>query len=155
MASLFQEDTFQERAPDLPELCTTTNPMKGVKGLRGEVVRAGGGKKGVTTGMRELSTMGWYRLAMFAVVRTKCCESPPPLATPTSLPCNLDNRLERFARDVKARDELAAAAALEQVTKSFQCLGRGGGADFFGQQGLPSGGEQTTFEAVLSRLLKK
>jgi hypothetical protein len=155
VTSLFNPDTFEGASPSFPGLCETANPIKGSKALRGEVVKAGGGNKGVTTGMRELSTMGWYGLAAFAIIRDQCCESPPPFKTPTVLECNLDHRLERLARDVNGGGDRASKRALEQVTKSFHCLARGGGADFFGQPGMPSGGELESFLQLYARARKR
>lgn len=152
---LFPPDTFEGRTADLPTMCSTTNPIRGSKELHGEVVRAGGGDKGITTGMGEMSTMGWYRLAAFAVMRGHCCTDAPPFNTPTTLECNLDHTLERLSREVNSGGDLAAEAALQQVTSSFYCLARGGGSELFGQPGMPSGGELTTFLKVFARVRQK
>ena len=153
--SLFPTETFEGSTPNFSKMCSTSNPIRGSRELHGEVVRAGGGSKGVTTGMGEMSTMGWYRLAAFSIIRGHCCTDPTPFKTPTMLECNLDHTLERLAREVNRGGDLASEAAVKQVTKSFYCLARGGAAEFFGQAGMPNGGELTTFLRLLVRVRKK
>ncbi len=155
VASLFEPETFADSHPDFSELCSTSNPVHGARDLRREVVRAGGGTKGVTPGMSDMSTMGWYRLAAFSIIRGHCCNAPPPIETPTLLDCNLDHTLERLTREANGGGDLASDAALKQVTYAFYCLARAGGAEFFDQQGMPNGGELTTFFKLLARVRKK
>ena len=151
---LMPPDTFAQ-APDVDKLCGTANPIEGSAQLQKMVAQAGGGDRGTTAGMTEVSTMGWYRLAAFSIIQTQCCKAPPTITTPTNVPCNLDDRLGKLGREVSGGGDLASEAALEKVTQSFYCLARAGSADFFGQAGMPNGGELTTFLKLFARARKR
>ena len=104
---LFPEDTFNDAAPDFAFVCTEPNPVSGASQLR-QLVVASRGDSGVTQGMREWATMGWYGMAAFTVLRARCCEDPTSLATPTShKQCLLDERLEALGEAVEQRRELS------------------------------------------------
>ncbi len=155
VTSLFTRDTFADKTPDFAWLCQASNPIEGATQLNLQVAKAGGGDKGTTVGMTEISAMGWYRLAAFTTVRALCCEAPPALKTPTTLACALDPKLETLGREVSRGGDRAAKAALDDVTEAFHCLARGGGADTFGQLGAPQGGELTAFLGVYARARKR
>lgn len=152
VVALFSPDTFENSSPAFSSLCTTANPIKGASDLELQIVRAGGGDKGTTTGMAEIATMGWYELAAFAMARGHCCPGPTTFSTPTTLDCKLDAALEALAREVSTGGDLASEEALQQVTTSFYCLAHGGAAEAFGQQGMPNGGELTTFLRLFARV---
>ena len=148
-ATLLPSDTFAT-PPDLGSFCKQRNPIEGARSLQNAVVSGGNGR-GVTAGMKEIATMGWYRIAAFAVVRGYCCEAPVALQTPTNIPCNVDNRLERLGREVSHGGDRASETALQQVTQSFYCIAHGGGARQFHQESVPNGGELTAFLRLFAR----
>lgn len=151
VVALFPTDTFESSSPSFTSMCTTNNPVQGASNLQLEIVRAGGGDNGTTTGMAEISTMGWYKLAAFAIARGHCCTSPAALSTPTTLDCKLDDALDRLAREVSTGGDIASEEALQRVTTSFYCLAHGGAAEAFGQRGMPNGGELTIFLRLFAR----
>jgi serine/threonine-protein kinase len=111
-----------------------------------------GGGRGVTDAMREWSTLGWYNMAAFAVLRARCCSSPPPFKTPTTLTrCKFDERLESVGKAAIGGTNAEAEAAVKEYTDAVHCLARGGTAHLFGQVGYPQGGEATSFKKTFAR----
>jgi len=71
---LFPPDTFTGDAmPDFSFLCKETDPRKGIGSMKTRIVLGNGGH--VSEGMKEWALSGWYQLATFAVVRSRCCMS--------------------------------------------------------------------------------
>jgi len=150
--TFFPEDTFVGRNPKLGFLCEQSNPLKGAVEVRTQVVLCGGGMKGVTDGMHEWSTIGWYGMAAFVVIRSHCCESPTPIQAPkTVAKCDFDEVLAKLGEAVHGSDDEAAEQAVKDYTKAINCLARGGAARLFDQSGFPKGGELTTFKKVFAR----
>ncbi|MCA9622167.1 MAG: hypothetical protein KC731_24255, partial [Myxococcales bacterium] len=98
MVGLFPEDTFAKPQPrDFDFICSQTNPVDGASAIRTLVVRSRG-DRGVTQGMREWATIGWYGVAAFAVMKHHCCAQPQHLATPTAHKrCQIDEHAEALA----------------------------------------------------------
>jgi eukaryotic-like serine/threonine-protein kinase len=154
LTPLFPADTFVEIPPSLGFVCTITDPRKGGGAIRTEVVRAGNRKR-VSDGMREWAVLGWYEMAAFAVLRSSCCPSSPPIDIPISIPtCDIETPLRELGTIAAspASDDAKVAAALEAYTTAVRCVARAGGADGFGLKGGPQGGESTTFEKTLKRV---
>ncbi|RLB65630.1 MAG: hypothetical protein DRI90_01480 [Deltaproteobacteria bacterium] len=153
--TFFPEDTFVGRQPKLGFLCKVTNPHKGSLEIRTAVVLSGGGMKGVTDGMHEWSTIGWYGMAAYVVIRDRCCESAAPLKAPkTVAKCDFEQVLVKLGPAVNGNDDDAAEQALKDYTKAINCLARGGAARLFDQSGFPKGGERTTFMKLFKRARK-
>jgi hypothetical protein len=147
---LFPEGSFSSGRVRFDFMCDETNPYRGASQLHTQVVLGGG--RGVTDAMREWSTLGWYNMAAFAVVRTRCCSSPPPLRTKTTLTrCKFDERLEAVSKAAMAGSEADAKLAVTEYTEAVHCLARGGTAHLFGQVGYPQGGEITSFNKTMAR----
>ncbi len=156
METFFPEDTFVGRQPKLGFLCKVTNPHKGSLEIRTVVVLSGGGMKGVTDGMHEWSTIGWYGMAAYVVIRDRCCESAAPLKAPkTVAKCDFEQVLAKLGPAVNGNDDDAAEQALKDYTKAINCLARGGAARLFDQSGFPKGGERTTFMKLFKRARKR
>lgn len=149
---LFPQDTFAYTKPTFGFLCTQSNPSKGGTRLRIEVIRSGGGRKGVTTGMREWAQLGWYEMAAFAVIQRRCCADSPPLQLPQPIKsCPLQGSLAKLAEVATAGDDEAVDAALGAYTKAVLCVVRAGGAHAYGQRGWPGRNAQRVFRRTIER----
>jgi hypothetical protein len=152
MLPLFPEDTFAFTKPYFDFVCAETNARKGGNNLRIQVIRSGGGAKGVTQGMREWAELGWYEMASFTIARTLCCPDAEPLDTPGSTDdCTLDKSLQQLADAVVTGDDAAVDTAVTQYTKTVHCLARAGAARAFGQRGLPGSRATGVFRTVIKR----
>ncbi|MBW2525001.1 MAG: hypothetical protein JRI23_12525 [Deltaproteobacteria bacterium] len=139
MLPLFPEDTFAFTKPYFDFVCTETSARKGGNNLRIQVIRSGGGAKGVTLGMREWAELGWYEMACFGIARRLCCGDAEPLATPgASDGCPLDAAVTKLAEAVVTGDDTAVEAAVSRYDEAAHCLIQAGVGRAFGQSGMPS-----------------
>jgi hypothetical protein len=149
-AALFAARTFDRAKPDLSFVCTEAAPLRAVTRVQGQVALGQWGKRGMTEGMREWASLGWYQLAAFAVLRGRCCPSPPPYAWTFDLDCALDAALYELEIAARRKDKSALHAAAGQFDLQASCLTKRGKAPLFGQNRPPSSGAKP-FERVLGR----
>jgi hypothetical protein len=154
---LFAADTFTpEKPPDFSFLCQETDPRRGGAALKSQVVRASGGR--VSEGMREWAVLSWYEMAAFALMRARCCPSPPPLTLPNmNGPCiPLDQRLNELTAatlGMKANDvDLKVRQAADQYTRAIHCAVKNGTTGPFPWKGGLQGGEDLAFLKTLARV---
>ena len=154
MVPLFAAATFITPPSGLDAACQITDPREGVKLVKNEVIRAGGGRI-VSDGMREWAIVGWYGMASFAAVRATCCPSTSPeLHIPfKDATCDLDGALKRIAAAATSAtaEDTEVATALQAYTKAVKCTVDSGAAAFFRQKGGIVEGELVTFQKTLAR----
>jgi hypothetical protein len=152
--SLFPEGTFPDRPPELDWICTQSNARRGGTALRVAVVRAGA--RGVTQGMREWAELGWYEMAAFVLAASRCCSSPPPLATkPAPKSCKLDASLNTFRDVALGGDQGAIDRSLDAFDDAVICIVRKGAAGPFGQRRLPGAQARDVFQRTLDRARRR
>jgi hypothetical protein len=157
MRPLFAPDTFgSESSLDFAPLCQETDPRRGSLMIKSRVVLGSGGR--LTDGKREWALVGWYEMAVFAVIRGRCCPSAAPLKLPEpAASCSAtDQRLNDLAAAVIATSDAKdkkLKEAVDQYTKAIYCLVRNGQAAAYARTDPPQGGEDTAFLKMLSRVV--
>jgi hypothetical protein len=111
-------------------------------------------RRNISEGMKEWALLGWYAMAAFTVVRTRCCPSASPLQLPEVHGCpSMADALAGIATAAGATADPADEALRKSVdayTDAVHCVVRSGNAFRFGRVGYPQGGEDTTFMHFLS-----
>jgi serine/threonine-protein kinase len=149
---LFLPATFEASRPNLYFLCTEPDPRKGADALGTEVV-LGKGHREVTPAMREWDQLGWFQMAMFAVVRATCCETAPPLErTPGAGACEFDGALMALGEAVTYGGEDDCSAAVDRYLAAIQCLVDAHYANAFGEKGAATPRQRRAFDAVSQRV---
>ncbi len=150
---LFPADSF-DSATDFSFVCAEADPAKGGAAVRTQLVRA---RHNVSLGMKEWALLGWYEMAAFSVIRSRCCASPPKLQVPEVGTCApIPEILDGVAAAAKATTDPADKAlrhAVDAFTTAIHCIVRSGVAARYGRVGNPQGGEDTTFMHFLSRVV--
>jgi hypothetical protein len=170
LLSMFPADTWPDetKRPKLEFVCTERDPRRGAQQLRAEVARRTGAQRNVSEGMREWAVLGWYELAAFAVIRSRCCDAPEPLALPPEVAnCpSFDASIATFAA-LAPRNGTAIGpqppaevatqidAAMAEYDKSLRCIIRAGASRNYGSYIRPQGGEDTAFRKTLLRGLAR
>ncbi len=98
--------------------------------------------------------LGWYEMAAFVAIRSKCCSSAPPLELPSGPDncepvANARNAIEKGVRS--GADEAAMDSLIGDYTNTIYCLLKVGAARTFGRHPTPRGGEVTTLKKTLAR----
>lgn len=107
----------------------------------------GGGE--LTAAARQWSQLGWYRLAAMTLLRSRCCESAPPLSTPPLLrTCELDPALAALA---VAEGDDALARALDAYNEATRCAHAAGGGALLGLEGPPTKAQGARFIRMLTQ----
>jgi len=149
----FAAGTFVAPPTSLGSLCAITDPRKGGEAVRIEVILGSAGR-GVSDGMREWGVLGLYEMAAFAVLRSTCCPSAPPLEILVHVPtCDIKtalNKLAEVAGSASASDA-ELDSALAAYTTQARCISRAGASTAFGIRGRLQGGELETFQKTLDR----
>jgi hypothetical protein len=140
VVGLFAPRSFEKAKPDLSFVCTDPFPLRGVTRVQSQVALGRWGKGGMSEGMREWATLGWYQIAAYAVFRGHCCASAPPYEWTFDLNCPLDAALLEIERVARVKDTAAMRPAMEQFNLQASCLTRLGQAPLFGQTRLPAAG---------------
>jgi len=78
---MFTPETFAT-PQDLSFLCETDDPRKGGVMLRTKIVRGSAGK--LSEGMNAWPRMLWHQLAVYGILRRRCCPAAPPIKLPDS-----------------------------------------------------------------------
>jgi hypothetical protein len=117
-----------------------------------------GSTKTFTAGKLEWGVLGWYEMAVFAVMRAQCCDAPPALELPALLgDCALRERLGELAAAAVAApavDDEKVKTAIELYTKSATCAQRSNSSsDLFVWKEKLTGGEEPAFRKTLARLV--
>ena len=108
-----------------------------------------GGGGVITEAARNWSQLGWYRLAAMTLLRSRCCDGPPPLSTPPLLrTCELDPALAGLAA---AKSDDAIAMALEDYAEAVRCAHVAGGGALLGIEGPPTKAQGALFIRMLTR----
>jgi eukaryotic-like serine/threonine-protein kinase len=147
-------DTFESGWVDLSFVCGEADVVKGARRLR-EAIVLGGSGRGVTSGMKEWSLLGFFELPTYAVVRDRCCpKAGPPVvpASPAICKPTMDDAV--FGVMQAARRGEIPAAELAKVDKAARCISRAKQATSFGQHPKPSGGEGTALRTIAGRIAK-
>jgi eukaryotic-like serine/threonine-protein kinase len=132
-------------APDFSGICDQTDPRAGADKLRVAVVASAPKTAGATDAMKLFSRIGWYDMAVFAVVRAGCCPDAKALELPeASKSCgSMAEALQDVGKEVVANHP--AEESLKKYTAAISCelkLGRG---PLFRKAEHPAGGEDTAF----------
>jgi len=146
LRQLFPPATFEAGRPNLYFLCTEADPRKGADALGAEIV-LGKGHRDTTPAMREWDKLGWFQMAMFAVVRASCCEAAAPLQSGLSDDaCQLDGALIAIGEAVAHGGEDDFAVAVARYLDAIRCLVNSHYAYAFGEKGPPASREHPAFE---------
>jgi Protein kinase domain len=147
--SLFPPSTFKP-SEGFAFLCGTSD-FRGINSqLYRDIVVAGAGK--VTAGMKEWSSLGWYELAVTAVVRGHCCPaSAPPIALPQSPPLcpELDHVLQTLAAKPLTKQDVPNAATPFQ--EDVDCFFSKGVPRPYHYRDPPTAHNRSAFESFLTR----
>lgn len=118
VAGMFTPDTFGI-PQDLSFLCDEIDPRKGSVTLRTKIVRGSGGKR--SGGTNEWPRLLWHELAVYGIMRRKCCPGAPPIKLPASKgPCppledtinDLSTEISGNTKDLRPQLDKFDAAAL-------------------------------------------
>jgi hypothetical protein len=137
-----------KKQPDFAFLCGETDPRAGGEKLRVAIVQgAGGGAP--TEAMKVVSRLGWYEMALFAVVRESCCTEPKALELPEpSQGCTpLVTSLAGVSKAVAAGQ--AIDDALGAFDKSARCEADAKKASLYKRAAAPTSAEQSAFRELL------
>jgi hypothetical protein len=150
---MFAAGTFPSPPTKLASTCSITDPRKGGGAVRKEVILASFGKAG-SDGMKEWGVLNLYEMAAFAILRSVCCASPPPLDLPVNVPtCDIQSPLKKLAEVASSPSSSDAdvSSVLADYTKQAKCLSRAGAASAFGMVNGLQGGELEQFQKTLDR----
>jgi hypothetical protein len=152
VSQLFPPETFEASRPNFHFVCAEPDPRKGADALGTEVV-LGKGRRGVTPAMREWDKLGWFQMAMFAVVRATCCGTATPLQSSLDASaCNFDGSLMALGEAVAHGGEGDRAAAVDRHLAAIRCLVNAHYAHAFGEKGAPTTRERQAFDEVSQRI---
>jgi hypothetical protein len=152
IAPIFPPATFVSGRSSFDWACKQPNPARGAATLHTSVVTSRG-SAGVSEAMREWSTLGWYSIAVFVIVRERCCDRPVDLmSSPTEQNCKFNDAVTQLARTGLGGDDVAVEEALRNYHRSVGCLTREGAAHQYAQGSYPRPSELSTFERTLERL---
>lgn len=140
ITGLLPEDTFASYQPDFTFVCASKYARHGVTKVQAEISKGKWGTGTATVGMQEWAALGWYQLAVYAVMRGRCCAEPEKLEWTFRLACPLDQAMANIERTVREGDRAGANAAISEYTQAATCLTRLGQARNFGQRGMPGAG---------------
>jgi hypothetical protein len=150
---MFAASTFPSTPAKLGSICSITDPRKGGEAIRKEVILASFGKA-ASDGMKEWGVLNLYEMAAFAILRSVCCASPPPLDLPVNVPtCDIQTPLKKLAEMASSpsTSDSDVSSALTDYTKQARCLSRAGAASAFGLLNGLSGGELEMFQKTIDR----
>ncbi len=155
VSQLFSPETFAAGRPNFRFVCNEPDPRKGADALGTEVV-LGKGRRAVTPAMREWDKLGWFQMAMFAVVRATCCETATPLESSLGAgACNFDGALMALGEAVAHGGEGDGAAAVDRYLTAIQCLVNAHYAHAFGEKGGATQRQRQAFDVVTERVRTK
>ncbi|MBK7584609.1 MAG: hypothetical protein IPI67_31030 [Myxococcales bacterium] len=143
----FPKDTFK-KSPDLSWLCTEVSPLTGGEKLRVAVVQGAAG--GAPTDAQTLfAKVGWYEMALFAVIRTSCCTEPPAMSLPEpSAGCEpLVGAATDIGKAVAGKQSLDEPLAA--FAKAARCETDAKKASLFRRGGPPQPSEEAAFKELL------
>ena len=126
-AAVFPPGTLSTTAnSELSFLCADPDPRTGSQQLEAVVIKSRGA--GVSLGMQEWAQLNWYELAMFSIVRSRCCNDPPPLRLPSNggVCTALESVLDDLGRAVHGNRDVEPT--LTRSTETVTCLVAKGGA---------------------------
>lgn len=149
--SLMPPRTFR-KSDSFDFLCEDTDLRKVNSALYRTIVAAGAGN--VTAGMRQWATLGWYELAVTAVLRGHCCPSTvSPIRLPrSSRPCTgLDRVLQKLSTEHLTKSDLHRVAS--PFEKDVNCLFSKGVPRPYQYREPPTPHNRRVFERFLARTL--
>jgi hypothetical protein len=150
---IFPANSF-DSSTDFSFVCSETDPRKGGAAVRTQLVRAG---KNISTAMQEWALLGWYEMAAFSVLRSRCCPGAPAIELPEARGCMpMAEALGGIGTAAAATTDPGDAAlkkAVDAYTNDIHCVVRSGLAARFGRVGNPEGGEDTMFMRFLGRVV--
>lgn len=139
---------FEKSTDSFAWLCEKANPLRGASALRKAIVTDGNGK--LTPAMTEWAGLGWYQVAAYQVLRTRCCADPVPYEWPFSLACPIDEAVEALGKAEKSGDDAAIDAAIATYRAQSVCLDKFGQSSNFGQAAPPGSG-LANFKKIVQR----
>jgi hypothetical protein len=152
LRSLFSKDAFVAKSPSLRFVCEEPKPKDIASRLRVAIVDSAGGH--VSDSMKEWSQLGFYELAVVAMLRGQCCEAVKPLELLAALEgCgDLGEALEALVVASRPRaDEAALDRAVERFDGDIRCAVKLGRGPTYGYASvLP--GEASVFGKIRSRM---
>ncbi len=94
------------KTPNMDWLCTQGDPRPGAQRLHSDIVRAANGQT-ISPAMQLWSSLSWYGMAEFAVLRGACCPGAPALKLPAPAPTcqSLAEVLNGLAEHVAAGED--------------------------------------------------
>lgn len=158
MRPLFAEGTFNpDSEPDLAFVCDERDARRGGAMIRSTIVHAAADKR-ISEGMREWALLGWYELAAYAVVRTRCCPNAEPIAPGPLAQCGpLDEAMtsmEKLAGTARDVEDPAVKAALDLYARGIRkCMVEHRATRPYARDDAPQGGEVTVFKKTLARAM--
>lgn len=151
MNALFAEKTFADEPP-LAFVCEETNPVKGAAKVKESVVNAGTGKS-PSPGMKEWAVLGFYELAAYAVLRSRCCPGGDTFTAPDATGCPSMNEALGKIASVSKKDssDEDVKVAQKAFVDSVKCITQSKASKTFGGYDDLSGGQGSVFSKTLDR----
>lgn len=137
------------KSPDLKWLCEERDAKKGAQKLRVAIVSAAPKADGPTDAMKMFSRIGWYDVAVHAVVRAGCCTEAQPVTLPDPGPgCDpMADALRELGREAVAGKNYEEP--LKRYTASIHCEFNLGRSSNFGHTARPQPGEEAAFRELV------
>jgi hypothetical protein len=134
--------TFQ-KPQAMQWLCSESNAVEGATKLRVAVVAGSGGQ--VTDAMRTFGKVGWYDMALWAVVRAGCCDDAAAITAPEpSANCTrLDESLTQVGTAATGGQNLDEA--LRGYDAAVRCEASAGKLATYRQKIAPQAADQAAF----------
>jgi hypothetical protein len=150
VTAVFPPGSLGDKAdPKFEFICTENNPLRGGTKMRSRLVLMAG-RGLVTDAMRLWASLGWYEMANYTLIRTRCCEKIEPVQFHFDLACPIDVAIGEWEKKVKTEDFDTIDGAVEDYHKAVRCLSQFGQSTNFGRSGPPGAGV-----AGLKRVIKR
>ncbi len=139
------------KTQDLGWMCSETDPREGAGKLRTAIVTSAP-HGNVTDAMKLFSKLGWYDMAIYAVIRSGCCTDAKALKLPepaSGCP-SMSEALGKLGRAVVAGQ--SHTEPLASYDKAIACEVKAHHAELYRHKTGPQGGEEAAFEDYVKTL---